>query len=102
MDCPALIITTVTRTVCLSKSSSLNFDGIYLTGTNADGDCHWPTTDLTIYDEFRTAFARIERNLKIFPAMRAGDCQEFGHEPTVTYVANFVNPHPSSRHLRVG
>jgi hypothetical protein len=92
MDLLALITTTVARTVCLSKSSSLNFDGIYFTRSHSHSDRHWPTAYLAVDDKFRTAFARVERNLEIFPAMRTGDCQEFAHKPTVTQVANFANP----------
>src|SRR5882724_11602570 len=101
MDCPVLIATTISRVAHLSKSSGLNFDGIYFTRANAHGDRHRTAADLTVDDKLGAAFTWIEGNLEILPAMGTGDCQEFAHKPTLTYVTNLVNLRPSDRHLRV-
>ena len=91
MDGPTLITMTIARTVWLSKSGGLNLDGIYFTRAHAHRDSHGPTANLAVDDELGTAFAWVERNLEILPAMWTGDCQEFAHKPTITYVISFVN-----------
>lgn len=102
MDCPVFIITTVARKVCLSKSGGLDLDGIHFPRACAYRDRHRTAAYLAVDNKLRTTFARVKRNLEIFPAMRTSDCQEITHYtdcslPELSKVVRFDGSFPWSK-----